>query len=487
MENNDSSSNSSSDDIIDRVFFKKYHCIKKLGEGSFGRIYEGVYNNEHFALKFEDTKTDSNLLESEAGIMNYLKSKYIPSIHSFGRSGDYNILIMQLMGQSLEDLINIKKTFPIKTVCLLGYQMINILEFIHNKHIVHRDLKPDNFVMGLNESAKNVHLLDFGLAKKYRSSVTLKHYPLINKKKLTGTARYASINALKGYEQSRRDDLESAGYVLMYFLKGALPWQGIPGKTKDERYKKILQKKMDTSAEVLCEGFPEEFRKYIEYTRNLDYEETPDYENLRDYFLNVLEKQNEDLDYIYIWSTEQEKILRKKEYLEEKEKEKRKKYSNKEVIKDIQDFAVKRNYTSKTNSVTYLPTKVENFTTIQNNQNNNQNVAQDGEKEKEKAKRRRIRRDSTLVNYNNRDIEAEQQDDRNDEMKINYKYQTNENSAEDEKVNKNKKVLNSPEKSRKGNKSRTHNNYKRKSTRGENNELKKENEEICCTEACTIF
>ena len=120
MENNDSSSNSSSDDIIDRVFFKKYHCIKKLGEGSFGRIYEGVYNNEHFALKFEDTKTDSNLLESEAGIMNYLKSKYIPSIHSFGRSGDYNILIMQLMGQSLEDLINIKKTFPIKTVCLLG-------------------------------------------------------------------------------------------------------------------------------------------------------------------------------------------------------------------------------------------------------------------------------------------------------------------------------------------------------------------------------
>ena len=130
----------------------------------------------------------------------------------------------------------------------------------------------------------------------------------------------------------------------------------------------------------------------------MDYEETPDYENLRDYFLNVLEKQNEDLDYIYIWSTEQEKILRKKEYLEEKEKEKRKKYSNKEVIKDIQDFAVKRNYTSKTNSVTYLPTKIENFTTIQNSQNNNQNVAQDGEKEKEKAKRRRIRRDSTLVN-----------------------------------------------------------------------------------------
>ena len=175
MENDSSSSKSSVDEIINKVFFKKYHCIKKLGEGSFGRIYEAVYNSEHFALKFEDINSNSNLLSSEASIMNYLKGTNIPLVRSYGTSGNYNILIMQLMGQSLEDLINIKKTFPIKTVCLLGYQMINILEFIHNKHIVHRDLKPDNFVMGLNESAKNVHLLDFGLAKKYRSSVTLKH------------------------------------------------------------------------------------------------------------------------------------------------------------------------------------------------------------------------------------------------------------------------------------------------------------------------
>ena len=217
MENESSSSNKSEDDIINKVFFKKYQCIKKLGEGSFGRIYEGVYNQEHFALKFEDIDSNSNLLESEANIMNYLKGPNIPAVRSYGSSGKYNILIMQLMGKSLEDLINIKKTFPLKTVCLVGYQMITVLEYIHNKHIVHRDLKPDNFVVGLNELAKYLYLLDFGLAKKYRSSTTLKHYPLINKKKLTGTARYASINALRGYEQSRRDDLESAGYVLMYF------------------------------------------------------------------------------------------------------------------------------------------------------------------------------------------------------------------------------------------------------------------------------
>ncbi len=161
--------------------------------------------------------------------------------------------------------------------------------------------------MGLDNLSKNLYLLDFGLAKKYRSSVTLVQYPLINKKKLTGTARYASINALKGYEQSRRDDLEAVGYVLMYFLRGSLPWQGLAGKNKEERYKRILKKKIDTSPYDLCVGFPEEFEKYIEYTRKMQYEEQPLYDKLRVYFINILEKQNQDFDYIYDWSTEEEK------------------------------------------------------------------------------------------------------------------------------------------------------------------------------------
>ena len=388
MENDSSSSKSSVDDIINRVFFKKYHCIKKLGEGSFGKIYEAVYNSEHFALKFEDINSNSNLLENEATIMNYLKGPNIPLVRSYGTSGNYNILIMQLMGKSLEDLINIKKTFPIKTVCIIGYQMINVLEYIHNKHFVHRDLKPDNFVVGLNELSKYLYLLDFGLAKKYRSTVTLKQYPLINKKKLTGTARYASINALRGFEQSRRDDLESAGYVLMYFLRGSLPWQGIPGKTKDERYKKILQKKNDTSAQELCEGFPEEFEKYIEYTRNMEYEEEPDYDKLREYFLDVLDKQHEVFDYIYDWSTEEEKRMRKKEYLEEKH------------------HIRKRKNTSKTNSV--LATKLESNSILNNNLSND-------DKEKIKRKERR----QTTHNVINKYMEEEEKNnDRNNDKKI---------------------------------------------------------------------
>ena len=453
MENESSSSNKSNDDIINRVFFKKYHCIKKLGEGSFGRIYEGVYNSEHFALKFEDINSNSNLLETEANIMSYLKGPNIPYVHSFGTSGNYNVLIMQLMGKSLEDLINLKKIFPIKTVCIVGYQMINVLEYIHNKHIVHRDLKPDNFVVGLNELSKFLYLLDFGLAKKYRSSVTLKQYPLINKKKLTGTARYASINALKGYEQSRRDDLESAGYVLMYFLRGALPWQGIPGKNKDERYKKILQKKMETTSQELCQGFPEEFEKYIEYTRNMEYEEEPDYDKLRNYFTAVLEKKNEAFDYIYVWSTEEEKIQRKKEYLEKK-----------------QNYR-KRNNTSK--SVSYLPTKLENNTDIKN------------EIYIEKKIKRNEKKENTQIKKYAE--EEKNLENRNGETKINYKFATKENSLEDTKGKKFQKMFNSPEtdNNRKNSRTRTHN-IKRRSSRVENN-LKKENEEICCTEACFIF
>ena len=457
MENESSSSNKSEDDIINKVFFKKYQCIKKLGEGSFGRIYEGVYNQEHFALKFEDVDSNSNLLESEANIMNYLKGPNIPAVRSYGSSGKYNILIMQLMGKSLEDLINIKKTFPLKTVCLVGYQMITVLEYIHNKHIVHRDLKPDNFVVGLNELAKYLYLLDFGLAKKYRSSTTLKHYPLINKKKLTGTARYASINALRGYEQSRRDDLESAGYVLMYFLRGSLPWQGIPGKNKEERYKKILQKKEGTSAEELCKDFPEEFKEYIEYTRNMEYEEDPDYERLKDYFKNIIENRNENFDYIYIWSTDEEIKQRKKEFLEEKKRN-------------------KRQITSKTNNLQNLHPKIENTSNFQYTNTNTIN---------EEITRRKSKFES--AKNNNLFESPNKLKERNEGHKNSYKFVTKENSIEGNII-KNQHMFHSPDVGHKrSSKSKTHNVRRKSSIHKNNDELKRENEEICCTEACVIY
>ena len=246
---------------------------------------------------------EQGLLEIEATIMSYLKGPYIPFIKSYGYSGDFNVLVMQLLDKSLEDLINKYNTFSIKTVAILGYQMVNILQYIHDRHIIHRDIKPDNFVMGAQEDNAKLYILDFGLAKKYRSSRTLVQYPYVKKKKLTGTARYASIHALEAYEQSRRDDLESVGYVLMYFLRGNLPWQGLKVRSKEDRYKKILEKKKETSSQDLCKEFPHEFFEYVDYSKNLEYEENPDYDFLRQKFLDVLKGLNEEMNYIYDWTT----------------------------------------------------------------------------------------------------------------------------------------------------------------------------------------
>ena len=329
------------DPIIGKVFFSKYKAIKKLGEGSFGKVYKAEYNGEYYAIKMEYKSKEQGLLEIEATIMSYLKGPYIPFIKSYGFSGSYNVLVMQLLDKSLEDLFNRLGKFSIKTTAMLGYQMVNILQYIHDRHIIHRDIKPDNFVMGAKEHNDKLYLLDFGLAKKYRSSRTLVQYPYIKKKKLTGTARYASIHALEAYEQSRRDDLESVGYVLMYFLRGELPWQGLRVKSKEDRYKKILEKKKQTTSEELCKNFPIEFFNYVEYTKNLDYEENPDYDMLKNKFLEVLKKNNEKLDYIYDWTTTSDlnkrKDKRKKKEGSDNESHKDKKNIQKEVDSNNND------------------------------------------------------------------------------------------------------------------------------------------------------
>ena len=216
---------------------------------------------------------------------------------------------MELLGKSLEDVFQQQqKKFSIKTVCMIGIQMIDRLEFVHNKNIIHRDIKPDNFVLGLDNKSHIIYILDFGLSKKFRSSKTHQHIKFNVNKKLTGTARYASINALKGCEQSRRDDLEGIGYVLMYFLRGSLPWQGLHVHKGEDRYRKILAKKRSTSAEELCLGFPNEFVEYINYTRNLEFEADPDYKFLRGLLVSALEKQNSKYDFWFDWVTEQPNI-----------------------------------------------------------------------------------------------------------------------------------------------------------------------------------
>ena len=215
-----------------------------------------------------------------------------------------NILVMELLGQSLENLFQAQnKSFSIKTACMLGIQMIDRIEYIHSRKIIHRDIKPDNFVIGRGLKSHIVYVLDFGLSKKFWSSSHKCHIPFCRGKKLTGTARYASINALSGCEQSRRDDLESIGYIIMYFIRGSLPWQGLKINKKDDRYKKICEKKRETSAKDLCSGFPSEFENFVSYTRGLQFTEVPNYNYLRSLLKTVIKKSGSTIDFYYDWCT----------------------------------------------------------------------------------------------------------------------------------------------------------------------------------------
>jgi len=147
-----------------------------------------------------------------------------------------------------------------------------------------------------------VYVIDFGLSKKYRDPRTHQHIPYVEHKSLTGTARYASINTHLGIEQSRRDDLESLGFVIMYFNRGQLPWQGLKANTKKEKYNKIAEKKMSTPVEILCKHFPTEFATYLNYCRALRFDDKPDYSYLRRLFRDLFFRQGYAADYRFDWT-----------------------------------------------------------------------------------------------------------------------------------------------------------------------------------------
>lgn len=208
---------------------------------------------------------------------------------------------------------------------MIADQMIQRIEFIHAKNFLHRDIKPDNFLIGTDKKAHMIYIIDFGLAKRFRNAKTGDHIPYRDGKSLTGTARYASINTHLGLEQSRRDDMESIGYVLMYFLKGKLPWMGMQAKTKDEKYDKIKDKKISVTVEALCRGFPKEFSRYLEYCRNLGFEDKPDYTSYRRMFSNLMTQEGYTYDFQYDWllkKSEREALLLKNQVSEEEEEEK---------------------------------------------------------------------------------------------------------------------------------------------------------------------
>ncbi|KAI3802750.1 hypothetical protein L1987_30893 [Smallanthus sonchifolius] len=284
----------------------KFRLGRKIGSGSFGEIYLGtnIQTNEEVAIKLENIKTKHPQLLYESKLYKILQGGTgIPNVRWYGVEGDYNVLVMDLLGPSLEDLFNFcSRKLSLKTVLMLADQMINRVEFIHCKSFLHRDIKPDNFLLGLGRRANQVYAIDFGLAKKYRDSTTHQHIPYRENKNLTGTARYASMNTHLGIEQSRRDDLESLGFVLMYFLRGSLPWQGLKAGNKKQKYEKISEKKVMTSIEALCRGYPTEFASYFHYCRSLRFDDKPDYAYLKRIFRDLFIREGFQFDYVFDWT-----------------------------------------------------------------------------------------------------------------------------------------------------------------------------------------
>ena len=298
IENMDKNVNSN-----EQLIFGKFSLIKQIGEGSFGKVYLGLNKKtqESVAIKLELKSNPVCFLESEALYLFKLKSVGIPQLKAFGRNKTYNILVESLLGESLLNILNrYNKNLPLKDSLMIAIQVIERLEFLHSKYLIHRDIKPANFLIGIDDPYI-IYIIDFGLCKKYRSTRTGKHVKFSVTKYYNGTATFASVNALKGIELSRRDDFESAAYMFIYLMKGYLPWEATRGKTKYERFKKIYDIKVSSKPEELCKNLPWEVMEFLRYSKSLDFEQEPDYKYCYSLFNNALKKHGFSNDLIFSW------------------------------------------------------------------------------------------------------------------------------------------------------------------------------------------
>ena len=293
--------------ILKDLIAENFVVLHLIGQGAFGQIYISYNMRDNVAVsikkeikkpqKVPQLKTESKIYQSLlkinaddiSGVKAFTQDEVqgVPKFYGAGELSDSYYLIMDFLGPNLLELFEYcgMHKFTISTVCLIALQMLNRIENLHKHNYIHRDIKPENFLIGMQEKANIIHLIDFGLSKRFKNPKTHQHIPYREDRTLTGTARYVSINTHLGIEQSRRDDLESIGYVLVYFLKGVLPWQGLKN---GNRYTRIMEKKLQIPTEILCYGLPEELIFYLNYCKSLRFEDRPDYDYLRGLFIKLL-------------------------------------------------------------------------------------------------------------------------------------------------------------------------------------------------------
>ncbi|KAH9848211.1 kinase-like protein [Lenzites betulinus] len=291
------------------TFGGKYRLEEEIAIGGCGTVFQGVHTvaGKEVAIKLEPAISKSSPLKQESKIYKTLMGgPGVPWINWSGRQGDYNVMVIDLLGPSLEDLFRMcNRHFSLKTILMLADQLITRIEYIHSRDFVHRDIKPANFVVPKTDESHRadyvVNVIDFGLAKKFRDPRTGTHIPYHQDDHHgVGTCLFAAINTHLGVDCSRRDDLESLAYMLIYFLRGTLPWRKIKGSSVSDTWDLIRDKKLETES-VLTVGLPPEFDVFYKYVRALEYEDLPDYAGLRALFQGLADRQNIVYDGAFDW------------------------------------------------------------------------------------------------------------------------------------------------------------------------------------------
>jgi casein kinase I family protein HRR25 len=265
---------------------KKYLILTKIGSGSFGTIYKGqnIRTNELVAIKVERICDNLKLLKNESKIYQYLNGcSGIPIVKWFGKDDTNYYMVINLLGTSLQELKNKMNKFSLTLVLKLGIKIILLLMTIHEKGLVHRDIKPDNFLFGLNR-VNELYIIDFGFCKSYLEDNN--HVRIKSTYNMIGSMNYASIMSHKRYELSRRDDLESLSYIMLYFFNGSLPWNN----ETDENI--IINLKYEV---INNPKYPAVIIDFLRYVRSMEYEEKPNYYLIIDNFkreIEILSKKN---------------------------------------------------------------------------------------------------------------------------------------------------------------------------------------------------